>query len=158
MKIVITEEQKNKLFVPRKLDERQEQLKKELVKKTKEIISRFNVSEIVNHCRIDDYDEEINTDNIDGHYSRLIINGKNYYGFPKTSGDDNIFINGWEDILATYLNTILPQPSEDSLQNASPDVVGRMFRTDITPSKIDINFYYSIVEYTNKKGNETITL
>jgi hypothetical protein len=61
-------------------------------------------------------------------------------------------------MLATYLNTILPQPSDESINNASPNVVGRMFKVDITQSKIDISFSYSIVEYINKKGNETITL
>jgi hypothetical protein len=67
-------------------------------------------------------------------------------------------INSWEDMLATYLNTIIPQPSDESINNASPNVVDRMFKVDITQSKIDISFSYSIVEYINKKGNETITL
>ena len=61
-------------------------------------------------------------------------------------------------MLATYLNTIIPQPSDESINNASPNVVDRMFKVDITQSKIDISFSYSIVEYINKKGNETITL
>jgi hypothetical protein len=162
MKIVITEEQKKKLFVPRKIDERQEQLKKELVKKTKEMLSYFNITEIMLHGRIDDYDREITAeDHLDDTYEKLIIDGKNYYGFPKMEDmDDEIFdlINNWEDMLATYLNTILPQPSDESINNASPNVVGRMFRVDITPSKIDISFSCSVVEYINKKGNETITL
>jgi hypothetical protein len=67
-------------------------------------------------------------------------------------------INNWEDMLVAYLNTIIPQPSDESINNASPNIVGRMFRVDITPSRINTRFSYSIVEYINKKGNETITL
>ena len=67
-------------------------------------------------------------------------------------------INSWEDMLATYLNTVIPQPSDESIENASPNVVGRMFKVDITQSKIDISFSYAIVEYINKEGKETITL
>ena len=162
MKIVITEEQKKKLFVPRKIDERQEQLKKELVKKTKEMLSYFNITEIMLHGRIDDYDQEITAQyNLSDAYEKVIIGGKNYYGFPRMVNiNEEIIniINNWEDMLATYLNTILPQPSDESINNASPNIVGRMFRVDITPSKIDISFSCSIVEYINKKGNETITL
>jgi hypothetical protein len=71
---------------------------------------------------------------------------------------DEDLINNWEEMLAIYLNTVIPQPSYESIENTSPNVVGRMFRVDITPSKIDIMFSYSIVEYINKEGNETITL
>jgi hypothetical protein len=67
-------------------------------------------------------------------------------------------INNWEDMLVAYLNTIIPQPSDESINNASPNVVGRMFRVDITPSRINTRFSCSVVEYINKKGNETITL
>ena len=162
MKIVITEEQKKKLFVPRKIDERQGQLKKELVKKTKELLSRFNITEIMNHGRIDDYDEVITAeDHLDGAYEKVIIDGKNYHGFPKMDDvdDETIdFLNEWEEMLATYLNTIMPQPSDESIYKSEPNVIGRMFRVDITPSKIDISFSCSVVEYINKKGNETITL
>ena len=161
MKIVITEEQKKKLFIPRNIDERQEQLKKELVKKTKELLSYFNVTEILLHSRIDDYDELITAeDHLEYGYEKFIIDGKNYGGFPKRDDmDDNIFdlISNWEDMLAVYLNTIIPPPSYESIHNASPNIAGRMLRVDITPSKIYISFSYSIVEYTQKKGNETIT-
>jgi hypothetical protein len=161
MKIIITEEQNKKLFIPRNIDTRQEQLKKLLGEKTKEIISRFNITEIMLHGRIDDYDEEISAEHLDGSYEKLIIGGKNYYGFPRMVNIDKEIINitnDWENMLATYLNTILPQPSEESINKASPNVVSRMFRVDINPSKIDISFSYSIVEYNNKNGNETITL
>jgi hypothetical protein len=162
MKIVITEEQKNKLFIPRKIDERQEQLKKELIERTKELLSYFNITEIMVHARVDDYDTEITAEEyLEDCYEKFIIDGKNYRGFPKMEDmDDEIFdlINSWEDMLATYLNTVIPQPSDESIENASPNVVGRMFKVDITQSKIDISFSYSIVEYINKKSNETITL
>ena len=167
MKIVITEEQKNKLFIPRKIDERQGQLKKELVKKTKELLSRFNITEIMNHGRIDDYDEVITAeDHLDGAYEKVIIDGKNYHGIFSIMDDVNIivddeiidFLNEWEEMLATYLNTIMPQPSDESIYKSEPNVIGRMYRIDITPSKIDISFSYAIVEYINKEGKETITL
>jgi hypothetical protein len=165
MKIVITEEQKKKLFIPRRIDERQEQLKKELIEKTKEILSHFNITEIVNHGRIDDYENEISGDDIEEGYSKIVIDGKNYYGFSdvetilsKVTDYDIDLVNDWEEMLAIYLNTVIPQPSDESIENASPNVVGRMFKVDITQSKIDISFSYSIVEYINKKGNETITL
>lgn len=162
MKIVITEEQKNKLFIPRKIDERQGQLKKELVKKTKELLSRFNITEIMNHSRIDDYDEVITAeDHLDGAYEKVIIDGKNYHGFPQMgNGDDETvdFLNEWEEMLASYLNMIIPQPSDESIYKSEPNVIGRMYRIDITPSKIDISFSYAIVEYINKEGKETINL
>lgn len=84
MKIIITEEQKKKLFVPRNIDKRQEQLKKELSQKTKEILSYFNITKIRNHGRIDDYDSEITSEShIEYGYTIVIIDGINYYGFPK---------------------------------------------------------------------------
>jgi hypothetical protein len=158
MKIVITEEQKKKLFIPRRIDERQEQLKKELIEKTKEILSHFNITEIIIGGGIDNYEDQIVGEDIQDGYDRLIIDGKNYYGFPKMEDVDEDLINNWEDMLAIYLNTVIPQPSDESINNVSPNIVGRMFRVDITPSKIDIRFSYSIVEYINKEGNETITL
>jgi hypothetical protein len=157
MKIVITEEQKKKLFIPRRIDERKEQFKKEFSEKTKELLSHFNKTEIVNHGRIDDYENKISGDDIEEGYSKIVIDGKNY-GFPKMEDVDEDLINNWEEMLAIYLNTVIPQPSYESIENTSPNVVGRMFRVDITPSKIDIMFSYSIVEYINKEGNETITL
>jgi hypothetical protein len=163
MKIVITEEQKKKLFIPRRIDERQEQLKKELIEKTKEILSHFNITEIVNHGRIDDYEDQIVGEDIQDGYNRLIIDGKNYYGFSdvetilsKVTDYDIDLVNDWEDMLAIYLNTVIPQPSDESINIASPNIVGRMFRVDITPSRINTRFSYSIVEYINKEGNETI--
>ena len=165
MKIVITEEQKKKLFIPRRIDERKEQFKKEFSEKTKELLSHFNITEIVNHGRIDDYENEISGEDIEEGYSKIVIDGKNYYGFSdvetilsKVTDYDSDLINNWEDMLAIYLNTVIPPPSYESIHNASPNIVGRMFRVDITPSKIDIRFSYSIVEYINKEGNETITL
>jgi hypothetical protein len=158
MKIVITEEQKKKLFIPRRIDERKEQFKKEFSEKTKELLSHFNITEIVNHCRIDDYENEISGEDIEEGYSKIVIDGKNYYGFPKMEDVDKDLINNWEDMLAGYLNMNIPPPSYESIHNTSPNIVGRMFRVDITPSKIDIRFSYSIVEYINKEGNETITL
>jgi hypothetical protein len=162
MKIVITEEQKNKLFIPRKIDERQGQLKKELIRITKKILSHFNITEMMLHGSIDDYDDEITAeDHLEGSYNKLIIDRVNYYGFPKQSDlDDKIIelINNWEDTLATYLNTVIPQPSDESIATSSPNIINRVFRVDITPSKIDVSFSYSIVEYTKKKGNEAITL
>jgi len=47
----------------------------------------------------------------------------------------------------------IPQPSDESINNASPNIVGRMFRVDITPSRIDISFSCSIVEYINELPN-----
>jgi hypothetical protein len=165
MKIVITEEQKKKLFIPRRIDERQEQLKKELIEKTKEILSHFNITEIIIGGRIDDYENKISGDDIQDGYNRLIIDGKNYYGFSdvetilsKVTDYDSDLVNDWEEMLAIYLNTVIPQPSDESINNASPNIVGRMFRVDITPSRINTSFSYSIVEYINKEGNETITL
>jgi hypothetical protein len=165
MKIVITEEQKKKLFIPRRIDERKEQFKKEFSEKTKELLSHFNITEIVNHGRIDDYENEISGEDIEEGYSKIVIDGKNYYGFSdvetilsKVTDYDSDLINNWEDMLAGYLNMNIPPPSYESIHNASPNIVGRMFRVDITPSKIDIRFSYSIVEYINKEGNETITL
>jgi hypothetical protein len=165
MKIVITEEQKKKLFIPRRIDERKEQFKKEFSEKTKELLSHFNITEIVNHGRIDDYENKISGDDIEEGYSKIVIDGKNYYGFSdvetilsKVTDYDSDLVNDWEEMLAIYLNTVIPQPSYESIENTSPNVVGRMFRVDITPSKIDIMFSYSIVEYINKEGNETITL
>jgi hypothetical protein len=52
----------------------------------------------------------------------------------------------------------MPQPSDESIYKSEPNVIGRMYRIDITPSKIDISFSYAIVEYINKEGKETITL
>lgn len=159
MKIVITEEQKNKLFVPRKIDERQEQFKQKLSEKTKEIISHFNISQIINHGRIDDYDEEILSSNINDGYHRVIIDNINYHGFPiKVDTISEELVLNWEEMLATYLNMIIPQPSDESISKSQPNIVGRMYRVEITPSKMYISFSYGIVEYTNKKGNETITL
>jgi hypothetical protein len=161
MKIVITEEQKKKLFIPRRIDERQGQFKKEFSEKTKELLSHFNITEIVNHGRIDDYENEISGEDIEEGYSKIVIDGKNYHGFPKMDDvdDETIdFLNEWEEMLATYLNTIMPQPSDESIYKSEPNVIGRMYRIDITPSKIDISFSYAIVEYINKEGKETITL
>ena len=159
MKIVITEEQKKKLFIPRRIDERQEQLKKELIERTKELLSYFNITEIMVHARVDDYDTEIVGEDIQDGYNRLIIDGKNYHGFPiKVDTISEELVLNWEEMLAIYLNTVIPQPSDESINNASPNIVGRMFRVDITPSRINTRFSYSIVEYINKKGNETITL
>jgi hypothetical protein len=159
MKIVITEEQKKKLFTPRNIDERKEQLKKYLSEKTKNLLSRLNITEIMVHARIDDYDEIITPmDHLEGGYDKLIIDGKNYNGFPKMVGDDENMVINWEDTLTTFLNSIIPQPSDESIYKAEPNVVGRMFRVDITPSKINIIFSYSIVEYKDKEGKETINL
>ena len=157
MKILITEEQKKKLFVPRRIDERKEQFKKEFSEKTKELLSHFNITEIVNHGRIDDYENEISGEDIEEGYSKIVIDGKNYYGFPNWELVEDL-INNWEEMLAGYLNMIIPQPSDESISKSQPNIVGRMFRVDITPSKIDISFSCSIVEYINKTGNETITL
>jgi hypothetical protein len=33
-----------------------------------------------------------------------------------------------------------------------------LYRVDITPSKIDVIFSYSIIEYFDKKGSDTISL
>lgn len=157
MKIIITEEQKKKLFVPRNIDERQEQLKKELSQKTKEILSYFNITKIRNHGRIDDYDSEITSEShIEYGYTIVIIDGINYYGFPKDADEETI--NSWEDTLATYLNSIIPYSTEETLSKGSPNIVNRMYRVDITPSKIDISFSYSIIEYSDKKGSDTISL
>jgi hypothetical protein len=159
MKILITEEQKKKLFIPRRIDERKEQFKKEFSEKTKELLSHFNITEIVNHGRIDDYENEISGEDIEEGYSKIVIDGKNYHRFPiKVDTISEELILNWEEMLATYLNMIIPQPSDESISKSQPNVVGRMFRVDITPSKIDISFSCSIVEYVNKKGNETITL
>ena len=159
MKIVITEEQKKKLFIPRDIDKRKERLRKELVEKTKEILSVFNITEIINHGRIDDYDEVITAkEHLDGSYSRVIIDGKNYHGFPQMDEKNENLIYDWEELLATYLNTILPQPSDESIYKSKPNVIGRMFKITITPTKIDISFSYGVVEYSDKKGKETITL
>jgi len=159
MKIVITEEQKKKLFTPKNIDERKEQLKKDLSEKTKNLLSRLNITEIMVHARIDDYDEIITPmDHLDDAYSKLIIDGKNYNGFPKMSEEDENMVINWEDTLTIFLNSIIPQPSDESIYKAEPNVVGRMFRVDITPSKINIIFSYSIVEYKNKEGKETIDL
>jgi hypothetical protein len=159
MKIVITEEQKKKLFTPKNIDERKEQFKKYLSEKTKEILSHFNITEIMIHYRIDDYDEIITAEeHLEGGYDKLIIGGKNYKGFPEMSKEDNYMVINWEEMLSGYLNTIIPQPSDESIYKAEPNVVGRMFRIDITPSEINISFSYSIVEYKNKKGKETIKL
>jgi len=157
MKILITEEQKKKLFIPRRIDERKEQFKKEFSEKTKELLSHFNITEIVNHGRIDDYENEISGEDIEEGYSKIVIDGKNYYGFPNWELVEDL-INNWEEMLAGYLNMIIPQPSDESISKSQPNIVGRMFRVDITPSKIDISFSCSIVDYINKKGNETITL
>jgi hypothetical protein len=159
MKIVITEEQKKKLFTPKNIDERKEQLKKDLSEKTKNLLSRLNITEIMVHARIDDYDEIITPmDHLDDAYSKLIIDGKNYNGFPKMSEEDENMVINWEDTLTIFLNSIIPQPSDESIYKAEPNVVGRMFRVDITPSKINISFSYSIVEYKDKEGKETINL
>lgn len=157
--ILEDEKPKKKLFVPRDIDKRKEQLKKELVGKTKELLSVFNITEIINQCRIDDYDEVITAeDHLDGLYSRVIIDGKNYHGFPQMDEKNKKLIYGWEELLATYLNTILPQPSDESIYKAEPNVIGRMFKITITPTKIDISFSYAVVEYSDKEGKETITL
>ena len=124
MKIVITEEQKNKLFVPRKIDERQEQFKQKLSEKTKEIISHFNISQIINHGRIDDYDEEILSSNINDGYHRVIIDNINYHGFPiKVDTISEELVLNWEEMLATYLNMIIPQPSDESISKSQPNIV-----------------------------------
>ena len=157
MKILITEEQKKKLFIPRRIDERKEQFKKEFSEKTKELLSHFNIIEIINHGRIDDYENEISGEDIEEGYSKIVIDGKNYYGFPNWELVEDL-INNWENMLLVYLNMIIPQPSDESISKSQPNVVGRMFRVDITPSKIDISFSCSFVEYINKKGNETINL
>ena len=161
MKIIITEEQKKKLFIPRRIDERKEQLKKELSEKTKELLSHFNITKIVNHGRIDDYEDEIVNEDIENGYNKIVIKGKNYYGFSdvetilsKVTDYDSDLVNDWEEMLAGYLNTIIPQ--SDNIQ--TPNISGRMYKVVITPSSMDISFSYSIVEYTEKKGNETITL
>jgi hypothetical protein len=157
MKIIITEEKKKKLFVPRNIDERREQLKKELGEKTKKILSYFNITKIRNHGRIDDYDSEIDSElHIKYGYSILIIDGKNYYGFPKNEDEEMIY--SWEDTLAVYLNSIIPYSTEESLSKSSPNIVNRLYRVDITPSKIDVIFSYSIIEYFDKKGSDTISL
>jgi hypothetical protein len=155
MKIIITEEQKKKLFIPRRIDERKEQLKKELSEKTKELLSHFNITEIVNDGRIDDYENEISG------YNKIVIKGKNYYGFSdvetilsKVTDYDSDLVNDWEEMLAGYLNTIIPQ--SDNIQ--TPNISDRMYKVVITPSSMNISFSYAIVEYTEKKGNETITL
>ena len=159
MKIVITEEQKKKLFVPLDLDKRNKQFKDEFAKKTKELLSRFNITEIMNHGRVDDYDEITAEDTLDGAYEKVIMDGKNYHGFPRFDNEeDEELILEWEDMLATYLNMLIPQPTEESLSKSEPSVVGRMYRVDITPKKIDVSFYYAIVEYIEKEGKESITL
>lgn len=165
MKIVITEEQKKKLFVPLDLDKRNKQFKDEFAKKTKELLSRFNITEIMNHGRVNDIFEITAEDTLDGAYEKIIIDGKNYHGFPRfddfprfDNDEDEEIISEWEDMLATYLNILIPQPTEESLSKSEPSVVGRMYRVDITPKKIDVSFYYAIVEYTEKEGKESITL
>jgi hypothetical protein len=130
-----------------------------LIEKTKEILSHFNITEIIIGGGIDNYEDQIVGEDIQDGYNRLIIDGKNYHGFPiKVDTISEELVLNWEEMLATYLNTVIPQPSDESINNASPNVVGRMFKVDITQSKIDISFSYSIVEYINKKSNETITL
>jgi len=165
MKIIITEEQKKKLFIPRRIDERKEQLKKELSEKTKELLSHFNITEIVNHGRIDDYEDEIVDKDIENGYSKIVIDGKNYYGFSdvetilsKVTDYDSDLVNDWEEMLAGYLNVNIPQPSDESIYKSEPNVIGRMYKVVITPSSMNISFSYAIVEYTEKEGNETITL
>lgn len=159
MKIVITEEQKKKLFVPLDLDKRNKQFKDEFAKKTKELLSRFNITEIMNHGRVNDIIEITAEDTLDGAYEKVIMDGKNYHGFPRFDNEEaEELILEWEDMLATYLNMLIPQPTEESLSKSEPSVVGRMYRVDITPKKIDVSFYYAIVEYIEKEGKESITL
>lgn len=160
MKIVITEEQKKKLFIPRRIDERKEQFKKEFSEKTKELLSHFNITEIIIGGGIDNYEDQIVGEDIQDGYDRLIIDGKNYYGFSdvetilsKVTDYDIDLVNDWEEMLAIYLNTVIPQPSDESINIASPNIVGRMFRVDITPSRINTSFSYSIVEYINELPN-----
>ena len=82
-----------------------------MVKKSKELISALNVTEIMLHARIDDYDEIITSeDHIDGSYSKVIIDGKNYFGFPQSDEKDEGLVYDWEETLSTYLNSIIPQP------------------------------------------------
>ena len=147
---------KGKLFVPRKIDERKEELKKELINSTKNMTSYFNISEIIIQGRIDDYDEEISPDNIQDGYTKVIIDGKNYFGFPKVEETEEDIINNWEDIVASYLNSLIPQSSFESIQKANPNITGRMFKLNITPSNIKVSFSYDEVKYSNRKSNFTI--
>ena len=158
MKIIITEEQKKKLFIPRKIDERREQLKKQLIDSTKNMLSQLKIEKIVNHARIDDYEDDIDGEFIEDSYSEVIIGGKNYYGMPKVNESEEEIINYWEDILAIYINSILPQPNYESVQDNKPNIIGRMFRVDVTPKNINISFTYKEVKYEDRKGNESITL
>ena len=158
MKIVITEEQKKKLFVPRNIDKRRDDLKKEFIKLTKEILSHLKISEIVNHGRIDDYDGEITRDDIQYNYEHVVMNNKNFYGFPKLNGDGLKLVSLWEETLAGYLNSLIPYSDEEFLSRGKPVFVGRMYKVKITPSDINISFEYSTIEYTPHKSKETIKL
>lgn len=159
MKIIITEEQKKNLFVPRNIDERKSQLKTMLVNKTKDILSRFNITKIVNHGRIDDYDERIDAEeHITEGYETVIIDGKNYYGFPTLDETDEQYMYDWEEILATYLNSLIPQSPSEEISRSVPSINGRMYKVIITPESIDISFSYNVIKYKNNKGSETINL